>query len=62
MNDINKIAKGVRLSADLLPLLILGLELIKQIREIYKETPEAFTPAMMDRLKGLIDLEQTVFD
>lgn len=62
MNDLDKVSKGIKMGVDLLPLLILLVELIKEIRDIYRESPEAFTPEMMARLRGLIDLEQKVFD
>jgi len=62
MNDIDKIRKGIQLGVDMLPLLILLAETVAKIIKIYREKPEAVTPAMMERLKGMVDLTESVFD
>ena len=62
MNDIDKIRKGIQLGVDILPLLILLAETVTKIIKIYRENPESVTPAMMERLRGMVDLTESVFD
>ena len=60
MNDIAKIREGLKLGVDALPLLFLLVELVGAIIEIYKENPEAISKADLDRLRGMVNLTQTV--
>ena len=62
MNDMDKVLKGAQLGLNILPLFIALAETIAKIIKICKENPEAVTPAMLERLRGMVDLTESVFD
>ena len=62
MNDIKKVREGVDIALDLLPLLILLAETVTRIIKITKENKDSVTPGDLERIKGLVDLNQSIFD
>ena len=62
MNDIRKVREGVDIALDLLPLLILLAETVTRIIKITKENKDSVTPGDLERIKGLVDLNQSIFD